>query len=273
MKGFRQHSLRRDGIALTLHVQEGEGPLMLFQHGLCGDAAQPAAVFPHTSGVRLAVLECRGHGASEAGEPSAFSIATFADDVAAAIRMITDRPCVVGGISMGAAIAMRLAVTEPSLVRGLVIARPAWSFSAAPANMRPNLAVGERLRKPRTVGEAEAFAASETGRMLAAESPDNLKSLLSFFTREPRSVTAELLVRISGDGPDVTRAQLAALRVPMLVIGNSEDHIHPLGLAREIADAIPGAQFLEIPAKTRSKEAYESAFRAGLGTFLQENTP
>ncbi len=28
MKGFRQHSLRRDGIALTLHVQEGEGPLM-----------------------------------------------------------------------------------------------------------------------------------------------------------------------------------------------------------------------------------------------------
>lgn len=273
MKGFRQHILRRDGVALTLHVQEGEGPLMVFQHGLCGDAAQPAAVFPHTSGVRLAVFECRGHGASEAGDPAAFSIATFADDVAAAIRMITDRPCVVGGISMGAAIAMCLAVREPGLVRGLVIARPAWSFSAAPANMRPNLEVGERLRAPPTVGEAEAFVASRTGRMLAAQSPDNLKSLLSFFTREPRSVTADLLVRISSDGPGVTRAELAALRVPTLVIGNSEDHIHPLGLARDIADAIPGAQFLEIPAKTHGKEAYESSFRAGLGTFLQEITP
>ncbi|MFT3672867.1 alpha/beta fold hydrolase [Aestuariivirga sp.] len=273
MKGFRQHILRRDGIALTLYVQEGEGPLMVFQHGLCGDAAQPAAVFPHTSGARLAVLECRGHGASEAGDPAAFAIATFADDVATAIRMITDRPCVVGGISMGAAIAMRLAVREPGLVRGLVIARPAWSFSDAPANMRPNLAVGECLRKQRTAGEADAFVASGTGRMLAAESPDNLKSLLSFFTREPRSVTAELLVRISGDGPGVTRAELSALRVPTLVIGNSEDHIHPLSLATEIADAIPGARFREIPAKTHGKEAYESAFRAGLGTFLQEITP
>ena len=83
MKGFRTMRLDRDGLALALHVQEGEGPIVFFQHGLCGDAAQPAAVFPE--GARLAVLDCRGHGESPAGAVRSFSIATFADDVLAAM--------------------------------------------------------------------------------------------------------------------------------------------------------------------------------------------
>lgn len=270
MKGFRQRIIRRDGLELVLHVQEGEGPLVFFQHGLCGDAAQPATVFPLGSGARLAVLDCRGHGESPAGAPEAFSIATFADDLAAAIEEASPVSCIVGGISMGAAIAMRLACLRPGLVNGLVIARPAWVTADAPENMLPNLVVGQRLAQAAAPDERQAFLDSGTGRMLAADAPDNLASLLGFFHREPRAVTAELLVRISRDGPGVTEAQLAALAVPALVIGHGEDVVHPLSHARELAALVPRASLLEIPPKARGKEPYEEAFRAGLSRFLQE---
>jgi pimeloyl-ACP methyl ester carboxylesterase len=260
--------IRRDGLDLVLHVQEGEGPAVFFQHGLCGDAGQPASVFP--AGARLATLECLGHGESPAGDPRALSIATFTDDLAEAIRETSPGPVIVGGISMGAAIAMRLACIRPDLVSALVIARPAWTTGSAPDNMRPNLEVGERLMQPPAPDEVTSFLASETGRMLAAEAPDNLASLSGFFSRTPREVTAELLTRISRDGPGVSASQLAALRIPTLVIGHGEDVVHPLSHACWLAQAIPGARMLEIAPKARGREAYEASFRAGLHDFLQE---
>jgi pimeloyl-ACP methyl ester carboxylesterase len=107
-------------------VEAGEGPDFVFQHGLCGDSGQTAEVFPDDAPFRRVTLECRGHGRSEAGEPAHLSIATFADDVAAMIEMQRGAPVILGGISMGAAIALRLAVKRPQLVRALVLARPAW---------------------------------------------------------------------------------------------------------------------------------------------------
>ena len=123
------------------------GQPVLFQHGLCGDARQPAEVFPQQTGFRRITLECRGHGASEPGDHSVFSISTFADDAIAMIEQLELAPLIVGGISMGAAIALRIAVTRPDLVRGLVIARPAWSTAAAPRNMAAQCRSG-RIARP-----------------------------------------------------------------------------------------------------------------------------
>jgi len=93
----------RDGLSLALHDGGGSGAPFVFQHGLCGSAAQTAEVVPELARIRSLTLESRGHGASDAGDPAQFSIATFTDDVAA---LITERglvPAIVGGISMGAA--------------------------------------------------------------------------------------------------------------------------------------------------------------------------
>ena len=61
-------------------VESGDGAPFVFQHGLCGDAAQAGEVFPTDMPLRRMTLECRGHGLSEPGDASLFSIATFADD-------------------------------------------------------------------------------------------------------------------------------------------------------------------------------------------------
>jgi pimeloyl-ACP methyl ester carboxylesterase len=252
--------------------ETGEGLPMLFQHGLCGDALQPAEVFPTESGWRCLTLECRGHGQSEAGSPEEFSLATFAEDLVSLIEAQNLAPVVVGGISMGAALALRLAVIRPGLVRALVLARPAWTTEAAPLNMQPNALVGDLLRRYPPEEARAQFEASEVARSLEENAPDNLASLRSFFSRQPLSVTRELLCRISADGPGIGRSEIEAIQVPTLVIGMARDFIHPLAKAQELATMIPGATLVEITPKAVNRDLYRRDFTAALLAFLKELT-
>jgi pimeloyl-ACP methyl ester carboxylesterase len=262
-------SFSRDGLILAV-AETGSGRPMLFQHGLCGAADQPAEVFPDNCGWRCLTLECRGHGRSETGSVEAFSLATFADDLAAFVETRELAPVVLGGISMGAALSLRLAVKRPELVEALVLARPAWLTSAAPANLEPNIAVGELLARHAPAEALALFESTPLAHRLATEAPDNLASLRGFFAREPVVVTSALLTRISADGPGVDKADLARLDLPTLVIATAQDAIHPLPMAGELAAAIPTARFVEITPKAVDRAAYVRDFRAALAGFLQE---
>ncbi|CAM5775795.1 2-succinyl-6-hydroxy-2,4-cyclohexadiene-1-carboxylate synthase [Labrys miyagiensis] len=260
----------REGLRLAVH-DRGTGTPVVFQHGLCGDAAQTADVFPFDLPARCLTLECRGHGASQAGDTTRFSIATFADDVAAWIESLRVAPVIIGGISMGAAISLRLAVTRPELVRGLVLARPAWIAEAGPANMEPNAMVGELLARHAPDQARACFDAQEIARDLAARAPDNLASLHGFFTRMPQEVTSALLTRISADGPGVSHQQIAALEIPTLVIGTDVDAVHPIGHAEALSAMIPSARLARITSKALDRARYTQDFRAVLAQFLSEN--
>jgi pimeloyl-ACP methyl ester carboxylesterase len=249
-------------------VTSGDGPVFVFQHGLCGDAAQTAEVFPDAAGFRRVTIECRGHGQSEPGDPAAFSIATFSDDIVEHIEREALAPIVLGGISMGAAIALRIAVTRPDLVRALVIARPAWIAEAAPPNMQPYAEVGELLSRYPAEEARSRFESSTTAAELRRDAPDNLASLLGFFSRQPKGATSELLIRIAADGPGVTRDQVAAVDVPVLVIGHAKDEAHPLAYAEELAALMPRAVLVRITPKAESRERYVADFRRALGDFL-----
>ncbi len=260
----------RDGLRLSVDDGGGTGSVAVFQHGLGGAAGQPAEIFPQEAGLRRLTLECRGHGGSQAGAAERFSIETFACDVAALIERADVGPVVLGGISMGAAIALNLAVRRPELVRGLVLVRPAWLTERAPETMQPNAEVGRLLSAMPPAEARQAFLSSATARRLAEEAPDNLKSLSGFFDRPDPEVIAALLIRIAGDGPGVTEADLGAIGVPALVLGNRRDAIHPIAYAEALAQRIPGARFVEVAAKADSHERYVSESRAALAAFLKD---
>ncbi len=269
---MRLEGFHRDGLALAAHAV-GRGRPMLFQHGLCGDAAQTAEVFPEDAGWQGVTLECRGHGASEAGPADALSLATFASDLAAFVEGRFEPPVVVGGISMGAALALRLAVTRPDLVSGLCLARPAWVCEPAPANMTPYAVVGFLLGQH---GSAEARARFERlplARRLATDAPDNLQTLQRLLGREPRAETAALLSRIAVDGPGVSQAEAAALQVPTLVIGHGQDLAHPWAHAEALARLIPDARLARIAPKAESRGRHRDELRDALARFLQEMPP
>jgi pimeloyl-ACP methyl ester carboxylesterase len=253
-----------------LHVDDagGNGVPVVFQHGLCGDARQTAEVFPTSASFRRITLECRGHGSSAAGDFREFSLANFTDDVIALIETTGDAPVVVGGISMGAAIALRLAVRRPELVRGLILARPAWVTAAAPRNLLPNVELGALLAELPADEARAVFLATDTAQRLAQAAPDNLASLVGFFERPHQAETAALLQQISSDGPGISEQNLRALEVPTLIIGTGRDAIHPLAHAEALAELIPGARLVTITSKADNRARYVGDFQHALGDFL-----
>ena len=263
---MRTDALQRDDATLRV-FDSGAGSPVVFQHGLGGDAAQVEENFPDGPSYRRITVECRAQGASTPGSARPFSIAMFAADVLAAC----DAPrFVVGGISTGAAIALRLAAHHPDRVTGLILARPAWLFDPAPANMRPYVEIARLLREHPPLTARERFAASATARMLATEAPDNLTSLLKFFDRPDPAVTADLLADIAADGPGVTAAQAAAITMPTLVIGHADDHVHPLAYAQRLAGALPDTRLATITPKASDKPRHVAEFRRAVDEFLQQ---
>jgi pimeloyl-ACP methyl ester carboxylesterase len=257
------------GIKLAVH-ETGSGQPVIFQHGLCGDAGQPAQVFPVASGFKCITVECRGHGLSDAGPFQDFSLAAFAKDILHYIQDSGIERPVVGGISMGAAIALRLAVQNPGLFRGLVLARPAWLAEDAPQNMLPNAAAGKLLEQLPPAEAAAQFDRTEMAKLLARAGPDNLSSIRGFFQRQPANSTSQLLQRISADGPGVSEDGIRSISIPTLVIGNELDYVHPVACAKTLAEWIPGARFVEVTPKTKSQSGYQFDFKAALAAFLKE---
>ena len=258
-----------DGCALA-YEDVGAGLPVVWQHGLGADRTQPAEVFPDITGVRRIMLECRGHGDSELGDPALLSIAQFANDVVALLDHLKIEKAVLGGISLGAAISMRLAATAPSRVTGLILARPAWVDAAAPSTMKPYIAVAELLERFGREEGMREFSGSSIYSEVSKLSPDNAASLASFFSRPNELSTIELLSRIAKDGPGLTREQIASIAAPTLIIGTEEEFVHPLIYASSLKDWIPRSTLLTITSKTVNKALYKSEFREALAAFLAE---
>lgn len=237
---------------------------LIFHHGLCGDPSQPAEVFPADIGWQCITPEARGHGATPAGPFEQLSIPAFTDDLIKTIHA----PAVIGGISMGAAIALRLAVLRPNLVQALILARPAWLAEDNPPNLAANSLAGDLLRRYPPAEALAQFNSHPLTQQLAAESPDNLESLQSCFTREPIQTTAELLYRISTGGPQITPAQIQQIQVPTLVLATARDFVHPIPMARELAALIPNARYVELTPKSTNRQKYLTEFRAAISSFL-----
>jgi len=262
----------RDSAQLQV-FDSGSGLPVVFQHGLGGDLAQVAATFPDGPSLRRITMECRAHGGSTPGSMRPFRIATFADDLLAVCDQLGLDRFVLGGISMGAALSLHLAVRHRQRLRGLILARPAWAFTPAPANMAPFAEVAACLATLPAAQAHDAFFASPTAARLASEAPDNLASLLRFFERPSPDILTTLLADIAGDGPDVDREAARVLDLPTLVIGHGEDFVHPLGLAQDLAAALPRAHLAQIAPKASAPERHVHEFRTAVRDFLDTLDP
>ncbi len=75
--------LERDGIRFYYEVS-GDGPPLVFCHGLTGNLEQPKQLLGEFPGFRLIVWDARGHGETQpAGPAEHFNFDTFARDLAA----------------------------------------------------------------------------------------------------------------------------------------------------------------------------------------------
>jgi pimeloyl-ACP methyl ester carboxylesterase len=258
---------RTEDGCLLAYEDVGEGMPVLWQHGLGADRIQPAEVFPDIPGIRRLTLECRGHGNSELGDPSRLSIATFAADSTILLDHLGIRQAIVGGISLGAALSMRLAALHSNRVTGLILARPAWVVGSSAA-MAPYLEIAALLKKFGADEGALHFEVSASLAAVAAVSPDNAASLKTFFHQPNPANTLALLSSIPSDSPGIDPETIAMIRVPTLIIGTHQDFVHPLAYAERLQRLISPATLQIITSKSVSKDQYKLDFRDALFRFL-----
>jgi pimeloyl-ACP methyl ester carboxylesterase len=251
------------------YLDQGQGTPFIFQHGLGGTVQQPADVYAPVPGIRFLAVDCRGHGETRpVGDPAQWGFNTFADDVLALLTHLGERQAVVGGISMGAGIALNFALRYPESALGLVLVRPAWLDSPLPPNLRLYPVMAGLIRQYGPAEALDRFRATGALDKVRAVSPDVADSLAGQFAEARAAEAVARLEQLPNDAPNRRRAEWRTIRAPTLVLANKMDPVHPYDYGQTLAAAIPGAAFREITPKSVSKEQYRQDVQGQLTEFL-----
>jgi 3-oxoadipate enol-lactonase len=245
--------------------EAGSGPPLLFIHGwphnrtlwagqLSGLATQARCFAP----------DLRGFGGSTVREP--YSIAQYADDLAALLDARGIARAVVCGLSMGGYVALALLRRHRPKVRGLIL-------TSTRATADSDEAREKRARLIEFVRErgVEALAGRQLRAMVGATTfearPVVLESLRQMMAAAPAAGVIGALGAMAerADATDL----LPTIDVPALVIGGAEDGFTPPDELRAMAAQIPDSRF-ELLAGCGHACAYErpAAFNHVVGEFL-----
>lgn len=232
----------------------GHGPAVLLIHGFTGRGADWGSCLPAIRGAghTTIVVDLLGHGRSDAPlDPACHAIERQAADLAVILRRLEAAPATVVGYSLGARLALRLAVAHPAVVRALVLESPsAGIVDAAERAVRRASDVELAVRLERD--GLEAFVAAwEVSSLFAAERllPVSTQARIQAARRRNRPDGLAASLRGAGQGsmePLVNR--LSSIDCPTLVIAGALD---PVGLerARVVATGIPGARLVSLPGR------------------------
>jgi pimeloyl-ACP methyl ester carboxylesterase len=270
-------TFERGGIVFH-YLDAGRGTPFVFQHGLGGDVGQPAGLVRRPKGIRLLCLDARAHGRTQPlGDPSALTFDAFGDDLVALLDHLSLERAVIGGISMGAGVALNVAVRYPERVAGLVLSRPAWlEGPMPPENVARHAGVARLLRAVGASGDRDKalrralaeWEGSDDYRVLRASSPDTAYSLRGQLTNERAVDAVERLERLPVDRPLAALRDAAAIRVPTLVLAHRQDPIHRFAFGEALARAIPGARLVELTPKSVARERHAAEVQGCLEAFL-----
>ena len=231
--------------ARLLHrlVHGSSGPPVLLLHGLGSRAAdwmpQIQVLAPH---YRVLAVDLPGHGASPL-PPGSLTIEAMADAAAAVAAAVCTAPAHVVGLSLGACVAIRLALQAPEHVRSLTLVSPFARVSAGgPADLvriaRRLLLLGTAPMPTLAAHVARGLFPWPDQRALY----DAAAASLAATSRRGYAAALRALARFDA------RGQLAAIRRPTLVVAGDRDRVVPLGAKLRVASAIPGAQMVVVPA-------------------------
>jgi pimeloyl-ACP methyl ester carboxylesterase len=235
-----------DGVRISYDDWVGSGPLVVLVMG----TGSPGRVW-HThqvpplraAGYRVVTLDNRGVGASDECA-AGFTIDDMVGDVAALVEHLGAGPAAVIGTSLGARIAVELALARPDLVTRAVAL-------AAHARLDP-------VQRAFTAGEI-ALADEKVGLPLDYRASVAAMQYLSPATLRDDQAAQDWLDLLGWGGAAIGPGHRAQLAVSMALTDRSaayrdiavplfaDDATIPPRLSREVADAVPGARYVEIP--------------------------
>lgn len=241
MHPVQQGSFRHEGFTLAYEIHGGDdGIPLLLLHGILLDASVNRDLAPPLveAGFRVILLDLLGHGRSDRAEAAELRTDFFAEQAVGCLAHLGIERAVIGGVSLGAIVALQVAVTQPQRVRALLLEMPVMEEST------PFAAI---LLSPLI------FATNYGGWLFR-----RISSLLQRLPR-PRSGVWESILNTASQDPDAIRAVLHGvlvgpvvpprslrrkIEVPALVIGHTGDWLHNLEDARALAEELPNGRLL-----------------------------
>jgi 3-oxoadipate enol-lactonase len=197
------------------------------------------------AGYSVVVPDLYGHGLSDPATTET-TVDDLTRDVIALLDHLAIERASVCGLSLGGMIAQTLALEQPQRVDRLVVANSRAAFND-PATA--DLVAGwvEMFRQPG--GPLKRFQATWPV-MLNASYRQSSAGQATYATwcrlAERHSGSSLANVALGMRAFDVA-GRLRAIACPTLVIAGEEDKLFPPAIAREVSDAVPGAQFALIP--------------------------
>jgi dihydroxynaphthoic acid synthetase/2-succinyl-6-hydroxy-2,4-cyclohexadiene-1-carboxylate synthase len=263
----------------------GSGPALLLLHGFTGSASSWDAHLPElASRFDVIAVDLLGHGESDApGDPERYRAERQVADLVALLDALDIQQAAVLGYSMGARLALALALAHPERVTRLVL-----------ESGSPGIAGGE-ARAARSASDDALAARIETGGIGAFVDEWERAPIFASQARLPvgsRRTHREqrlqnrpegLAASLRGFGQGVQpplHDRLHELPMPVLLIAGAEDAKYA-GMAGEMATIIPDARVeiidnaghtphLEQP--ERFRQAVRAVLETGSGTFPEDRT-
>ena len=251
-ESFCMEFFSSDGVRIAFIV-EGKGAPILLIHGFASNMQTnwggPGWIkLLGSNGFQVIAFDNRGHGASEKlYDPEAYTGPTMAEDARRLLDHLGIERSDLLGYSMGARISAFLGLRHPDRVRSAV-------FAGLGANMIHG------------VGDPKPVAAAllaEDASMIA----DANARAFRIFADQTKSDRRALAACIMASRDRIPGEEIAAFRRPVLVAVGTNDAV--AGPAKPLADAIPGAEALDIPGRDHMKAVGDRVFKEGVLSFLR----
>ena len=238
MPTFHHDDLR---LSWTEHGDPG-GPALVLLHGLLLSSANQERVARALKGPRVLLMDLHGHGASsQPADPSRYTWKAFVDDVVALLDHLGIEKAGLGGLSLGANVAIAAAEQRPERFTSLILEMPV-------------LARGSDVAKPvfgalaavyAGIGPAVSPLTYALRRSHIRMPVPELRMMIDLASHRPKSAHAVLRGLLDDDPPGQDEATVRAIDLPALVIGHRLDPLHPLDDARWLTATMPNARLVE----------------------------
>lgn len=243
----------KNGDVEIAYLDEGEGEPILLIHGFASSKdtnwVGPSWFGTLTrAGRRVIAFDNRGHGqSSKLYDPADYHTGKMAGDARALLDHLSIERADVMGYSMGARITAFLTLAYPERVRSAVL-----------GGLGNHLVDGVGL--PESIADA-----------LEAPSLDDVTDkqgrVFRAFAQQTKSDLKALAACIRGSRQVLSRAEIGAIGIPVLVAIGTKDDV--AGSAQELAALIPGAEALDIPDRDHMMAVGDKVYKAGVLAFLE----
>ena len=209
------------------------GTPVVLVHGLGGRSEDWHNLAPYlvAAGFRVYMPDLPGFGRSQKPKDFSYSISAEANAVVGFMNALGLKQVDLGGHSMGGWIVQRIAYQHPDMVKRLML------FDSAGIGDKPTWDTS--LFTPANPGELKELYA-----LLMPHPPDVpafiQRDMLRISMRNAWIIHRAMDAMLSGD--DVTNSELSQLKMPVLIVWGSEDHIIPLADGEKMHQLVPQSQ-------------------------------